>query len=330
MKKDILIVAGVLGVIGGTTAVMLPKPSDMSSPLSAQIEENEGTKNNTGRFAALKEIDPDSITRESVSYTPRKAVNSAEATKSQIYSMMLNTIDYYNKASGTVFLGDGEFIDHVNVIEFQTDMTTGNAYCSQKYYDHIDNIYDVTTEDLDDSNLIQSNETFYDDGIYVKIDHDKKTYAHHNGDPVTPMLERRVADAERYSIGSSGFPEAVYRADYTRVPLASRSIFPQGFTMGALHDTSIWNIGEVTDFDGTECYRITGTPDESYAGKTRIHNYEIYVNTHNGCIMKLQGFNENGELVFYVYTEDLRFDDEAEEHKKAPETPPEGYTVRED
>ena len=272
-----------------------------------------------------KDNDFETTKRKRIEYMPKKAVDSTEATKSSIYEMMVNSIDYYNKASGTVIYGDGDFINHATVITFQTDMTTGSAYCNQRYYEHIDNIYSVTTEDLDENYIIQDIETYYDDGIYLKLDHDYKKYFKNIGDPVTPQLEKRVADAEIYSIGTDGLPRAVYRADYTRVPLASRCLFPQGFTMGALHDFSLWNIEEITELDGNECFRITGTPEESYAGKTRIHNYEMYVNTKNGCIMRLQGFNENGELVFYVYTDDLRFDDEAQEHKKAPSEIPEGY-----
>lgn len=347
MKKNVLYVIGILGVIGGTTAVMLPKNTTDTDISAALVEETPtAVATEAATAAETTEITTAAEVTEAVteaieettepvkednglpvfirrSEEPRSiAVSSSEATKESIYHMMLNTVDYFSKASGTVII-NSDFIEKPNCVTFQTNLDTGYAYAYEHSYDYVSNIYDISCNDLLDEYRIASVENFFDNKNHIRIDHIYKNYA---TKPEYPMDDYRIPDEQRLTKDKRGINQAAYRPDITKVYLASRSLYPQGFTMGALHDFDLWNIEEVTEFDGCECFRITGTPDESYAGKTRIHNYEMYVNTHNGCIMWLQGFNENGELVFYVYTDDLRFDDKAEDHKKAPDTIPEGYT----
>ncbi len=345
MKKEVICVIGILAVIGGTTAIMLPKPvADIGIP-SAELSEKSVEEVMTEPVTEIMtETATKAVTEEATEETAEAptestteaimpvlvkrserehcvAVSSSEATKESIFHMMLNTVDYFSKVSGTVIISS-DFIEKPNCVTFQSDLDTGYASSYQHSYDYVSDIYNITCDDLLDEYRIYSADDFYDNETHISIDHTYKTYM---TEPDYEMADYRVPDEQRVTTDNEGNVNLAYRADLTKVPLASRSLFPQGFTAGALHDFSLWNIEEITELDGNECFQITGTPEASYAGKTRIHNYEMYVNTKNGCIMKLQGFNENGELVFYVYTDDLRFDDEAQEHKKAPAEIPEGY-----
>ena len=334
MKKEVVCVLGCLAVIGGVTAVMLPKPVADAAIPSTELSEMpvEEVMTEPVTETATEEIvaNPTESATEApmpvlVKRSEREhcvAVSSSEATKESIFHMMLNTVDYFSKVSGTVIISS-DFIEKPNCVTFQSDLDTGYASSYQHSYDYVSDIYNITCDDLLDEYRIASVEDYFDNVNHTQIDHICETYM---TEPDYEMADYRVPDSQRVTTDKKGNVTLAYRADLTKVPLASRSLFPQGFTAGALHDFSLWNIEEITELDGNECFSIIGTPEESYAGKTRIHNYEMYVNTKNGCIMKLQGFNESGELVFYVYTDDLRFDDEAEDYKKALGEIPEGYS----
>ena len=79
---------------------------------------------------------------ETVNASARKlntAVNYNIASKDDIYHMMLNTIDYYDKVSGTIYFPAPGDLNLVNTVEFQSVLSETKAYShySQAYADNI-------------------------------------------------------------------------------------------------------------------------------------------------------------------------------------------------
>lgn len=66
---------------------------------------------------------------ETVNASARKlntAVNYNIASKDDIYHMMLNTIDYYDKVSGTIYFPAPGDLNLVNTVEFQSVLSEIN------------------------------------------------------------------------------------------------------------------------------------------------------------------------------------------------------------
>ena len=257
MKKDILYVIGILGVIGGTTAVMLPKittdtdisaalveetPTAVATEAATAAETTEITTAAEGTEAVTEAIEE---TTEPVkednglpvfirrSEEPRSiAVSSSEATKESIYHMMLNTVDYFSKASGTVII-NSDFIEKPNCVTFQTNLDTGYAYAYEHSYDYVSNIYDISCNDLLDEYRIASVDNFFDNKNHIRIDHIYKNYA---TKPEYPMDDYRIPDEQRLTKDKRGINQAAYRPDITKVYLASPLTAAASAVMGRICD----------------------------------------------------------------------------------------------
>lgn len=324
MNKFILSVAGIFAVIGGTTALLMPGSIPTDNTASVDVD----TSSDAVQFVDDSSDNSSETAPVFVKGSERElkvAVPSSSATQESIYSMMLNSVDYYTKASGTVIIGDHDLSIPL-CTTFQTDLLTRNVYVHEHHYDSIQDPYNINSDTLLSEHCVYSKEKYLENRKSTLINNIDKTYSV-GIDASQEPSDVIIPDSERFKPGSNGINSAYYRPDPTNVPLASRSLFPQGFTMGALHDFDLWQINDITELDGHECFFITGNPDESYANKTGISYYEMYVDTSTGTVIRLQGFNADGTLNCYVYTDDLRFDDEAEEPASAPEECPEGYST---
>lgn len=122
MKKEYITILASIVVIGGIAA-------------SAFIKDINGKNLINETYAEINEEHAETpVSQENVTQsqdvqevrTLEKAVDYTIADKSDVYHMMLNTVDYYNTASGTVIRADGN--DSINVITFQTDLINSESY----------------------------------------------------------------------------------------------------------------------------------------------------------------------------------------------------------
>lgn len=171
--------------------------------------------------------------------------------KSFIYHMMLNSVDYYNTASGTMVYDDIE-------AEFQTDINAGESYLKYTFSDG------------------SVRENYYADGYRYEL---------FTGDDGSPQYTQEVfGNAEddmyindnyrRIIINSPDHGIANYRRDITNTEsIVNTAIFPQALAMLQLSDFETWHIDDVTDAYGCKCAIISG------------NEFTMYVDIKTGILM---------------------------------------------
>lgn len=82
--------------------------------------------------------------------------------------------------------------------------------------------------------------------------------------------------------------------------------------LGYLYEFDTWEIIGTETVNGRECVHIKGKPNDKFIFKEFVSDFDMYTDAETGVIVKLLGYNENGELSHFVNTLDLKFEDDAE------------------
>ncbi len=236
-----------------------------------------------------------------------KAVDYHDATKEDIFYMMLNTIFYYDKVSGTVmFQTDNP--DVVYVDEFQCSLSDAQSYScvSQRRIEDKNKIEVGCLSEPLDENIIYCN------GIdRIDVFPMEKTYSVFNGGAVTLANVIRMPNEKRLCIDDDGEHIFNMLTTPTNVFSASMCIQPQEITVGYLNNFDLWNVVDVITIDGRSYYIIQGEAEESYGARFDVSNFTFTVDTQTGIIVKFEGCDMDGNINQFVYTENLKFEDEA-------------------
>ncbi|MBR2284652.1 MAG: hypothetical protein IJ874_09600 [Ruminococcus sp.] len=318
MKKELISACAVTLLLGGAISAFayhaynMPEPErneDISEPATT-----EPTTTEQPTVPAEREVIPRQLSA---------APDPETAEKADIYHLMLNSVDYYDKASGTVIY-PSDSVNDVNIVRFQTSISEGDAYFNYSRC-YVDEPRNITAESIEGAVLEANEDTYYNSGVYTDIDHAAKEYFTGFDTPST-LSDEDIPDAQRYYVDSEGVGHSTMRADPTKVPLASRCLFSQDFAMGYLHDFDRWEVTEITEHSGRQCYHIKGHPDEEYGEKQGVFTVEMYLDTQTGTLVWYEAEDSFGDLKNFLYTEDLRFDDEADPVSEFDGVIPENYT----
>ena len=263
----------------------------------------------------------------------RTAVPPERASKDDIFHLMLNSIDYFDKASGTVYCPVGTNFDMVSKIDFQTVLSESKAYQHYTSY-YID---DMNTSDMADIKEISNKPTqsvddmefFCDVKKNICISSNNISKEYENTDwCVTMDSAEEIEDDERVTVNSDGQPCYSYRADPTNVPDASSvCLFAQGLTMGYLQDFDQWDIKGIGKYEDKECLCISGTASKEYGAKHNVTKFDFWVDVKTGVLLQYVGYDENGCISDYIYTENIALDNSALDVKKFSETYVDGYRM---
>lgn len=301
MKKESITILASLAVIGGITSAVFIKDMKMkvlANEPAAEVNEEQAeasvSQEDIPRSQEVQEI-----------RTLEKAVDYTIADKSDVYHMMLNSIDYYNTASGTVIRADGT--DLINVITFQTDLLNAEAYSASvlRSTDKAEDVSAVSLSDVDFDNVV-----YCADGMLTTV-----------SDGLSETVENRVTylsdcspidDSERISTADDGNPIYRYRQNPTNVMFASICLFPQEMAFGFLQDQELWEITGITEKNGLTCYIIEGKTEEAYGEKLNVAAFEFFVDVNTGVLVQYEGYSADGTLSDYMYTQNIQFDDNAE------------------
>ena len=244
------------------------------------------------------------------------AVSSSSATKDDIYHIMLNSIDYYDKVSGTVYFPAN---DTCNKIEFQTVLSESKAFFRHTQY-NADMSKSVSMDAVD--SMADTNDIIYDTEMYcdgesscISVDNTEKTYASNPGYVITLDSVLDIPDDERITMESDGNPCYNLTTNPTNVPEASISLFPQEMTFGFLKNKELWDIEGIEKYDGKECYHITGKTEEEYGNKLNVSKFDFMVDVNTGVLLQYMGYDEIGNISDYMYTDGISFEDSAENVK---------------
>ncbi len=261
-------------------------------------------------------------TTEPVGRELKKPVSSSRVSKEDIFYMMLNSIDYYDKISGTIYVHYGN-IDFYETVTFQCALSDTAAYAHEMQYacnqpaaisaaECAEQVKSAKAAVLRDVETSCTGEQLY------YVDHSRSAYRQEQSYNITTLEQAgAIPDEERHFTMDDGFPAYSYRANPTNIPSASICIFPQEMTFGYLTDTDLWEIKGVEKLNGRTCYHITGVTEESYGKKLGVASFEFYVDTNTGVLLKYVGYDTNGNISDYLYSENMQFEEKADAVKAA-------------
>lgn len=299
MKKEYITILASIVVIGGIAASAFIKDINGKSLINetyAEINEEHAetpvSQENVTQSQDVQEV-----------RTLEKAVDYTIADKSDVYHMMLNTVDYYNTASGTVIRADGN--DSINVITFQTDLINSESYSASALCSS-DNVETISAYSLSDFD----NVVYCADGLMTTVSEGSTDTVEGN---VTYLSDcEPIDDSERISTADDGYPIYRFRQNPTNVPFASICLFPQEMAFGFLQDQELWEITGTTEKNGLTCYIINGRTSEAYGEKLNVATFEFLVDVNTGILVQYEGYSSDGVLSDYMYTQNIQFDDNAE------------------
>jgi len=317
MKKKIIISAISLITVCSIAA---------GAAVYAMNTESNSLKNDTKD--SLKEASPIESVQINEERTLKKAVSSKTASKDDIYYMMLNSIDYFDKVSGTVYYPSPDDKSVINVVDFQSDLSDTSVYSNYKQI--------CSEEEFSEKNVIKnvnnSNKIIWDQDIYgskdksVIAEHIKKTYTESCYDMVSLDEVSDIPDKERITKAEDGQPCYNYRINPTNLPEASICLFPQEMAFGFLTDRSMWDISDIINVNGNLCYHIKGHTNKEYGKKLNVATFEFYVDVNTGVLLKYIGYDNDGLISDYMYTENIKFDKNASKIKVFDKAFINGYT----
>lgn len=320
MKNKVILTAALLSAACLTTTGIISYAKTSDSPNTDTVS---GIAIENQESDETDSIIKDTLAEPIPSRTLKKAAAYDKADKNDIYHMMLNSIDYYDKVSGTIYFPTGD-INLVNSVQFQSVLseTTAYSHYSQVYADNISNysMESISSEAEEIENLIYDEEEYCNADESVSMNLIEKSYTTKVGDAISLDCVCEIPDNERITIAEDGEPCYNYRTNPTNVPEASICIFPQEMAFGFLADQELWDIDGIEEIDGNKGYHIIGTTTKEYGNKINVSSFEFVVDTDTGVLLKYVGYDSNGEISDYMYTENIKFEDNANSVKSYSQT----------
>lgn len=297
-----ILIAGLTGSMTFIRAMKKTSPdykdTDIAEKSSAQIVTvNEKTS----------EISQSAATTSIPKRTLEKAVAPESATKEDIFYMMLNTIFYFDKVSGTVMFNTDD-PNAVNVDDFQCSLSDKQSYSdfTQCYITDKNNIGFDSLSAPFFKNIRYCNG--YDE---IDVSPKSKAYRCKEGGAITIDDVIKIPDESRISTADDGMPLYNMLTTPTNVSSASMCIQPQEITFGFLSDFDLWNIEEITKFSDRTCYVINGKASAEYGASLNVADFKLMVDVQTGVILQYEGYDSNGNISNFMYTKDLQFEDKA-------------------
>lgn len=261
----------------------------------------------------------DSIAEKAEMYVLQKSsINTVAPTKEDILHMMLNSIDYYNYASGTIAYANPNDLSCAIVVDFQSDIP------SSKSYSHIVQkntelakvnaaINQTSLNVLTDVNMseyvLTDREVYYNADSGISLNNVERSYKDMSYATISRSNVSTISDDKRFEIDENGIPCYYYRANPTNVDDASICLFPQEMAFGFLLDFDLWEIDGSETYEGRDCVILSGKTNEDYGKKIGVEKFIFYVDKQTGTLLKYIGYNVDGEISDYMVSSNIRFDD---------------------
>ena len=233
--------------------------------------------------------------------------NYYDSQKSSVLDAMLNSIDYYNSATGkfvTTLINENE----ETTVDYQVDIDAQTAYQSVK-------------------DTVTNKESYYSD--YQELVYNNRIRSYERIDTMFPVDERLTSGKKSVATGGiefnakargteerivtnpDGTKEYRYRSNLTNTSLAGMSLFSQELTFGLLGNKENWSLQGEREFAGRTCLEIQGYTDTYYAEKLGFQTFILLVDKFTGILLDLKGYNSQNELVQYLETKEISIDEPA-------------------
>lgn len=235
--------------------------------------------------------------------TPATTVNLKVAPENitdqkTLLTMIINSIDYFNTASGTFreTVAGQEY-----TATFVTDMTTSTAYEKINSGDREVEMYTQNGRTVEIDN---TNSTMTNTGFTAQRDN--------------ALVESPSPDIFEYNITTDeqGIPTYIGREQATCLSVSRAVVQPTEISFNLLADFSNWEITGYDEYLGRECISVKGVANPYASEKFNVATFELKVDAKTGILLSYEGYGENGELNDYMIVDEIHIDEQNTDIKK--------------
>ena len=202
--------------------------------------------------------------------------------KALLYKKMLDCVDNYDCASGTVITNMIGAADDEYKLYYSLNMKTQRAYEL------------VLCENAATRIETRVNGTNVSTAQTVGTEQSSDTLRGHTKDDCTPRTGTQ------------------YRIDPTNLPFSSSvSLFPQELIFGLLGGGSQWDITGTENYANRQCVCIAGTVGAEYDRKFGIIWFKLMADEKTGVVLFFEGYDTEDKTARYIHTETFT-DEEAD------------------
>lgn len=295
MKKTnkIIAVMSAVAIVGMGTAgfsILTAQADDVANISESIAEETTVTTKNNNAVVNYFE-------------TPATTVNLKVAPENitdrkTLLTMIINSIDYFNTASGTFreTVAGQEY-----TATFATDMTTSTAYEKINLNDREMEMYTQNGRTVEIDN---ANNTMTNTGFTAQRDN--------------ALVESPSPDIFEYNITTDeqGIPTYIGREQATCLSVSRAVVQPTEISFNLLADFSNWEITGYDEYLGRECISVKGVANPYASEKFNVTTFELKVDTKTGILLSYEGYGENGELNDYMIVDEIHIDEQDTDIKK--------------
>ncbi|TXC86067.1 hypothetical protein FS935_18655 [Metabacillus litoralis] len=270
-----------------------------SKPLTFPIKEQEQDKNQRG------------TTSTSIYTPPEKEEMYEDMSKNEIFTKMLNSIDHFHTAVGKYEIfttyHDRSTSTTIEEFEISTKEQIGGSSI----------VFDIYPENNDK----HINKIFYNESNLWHLDEARKTFVESDYHPITSQTPFTVEEA--ISID----PLDIYNAEYReRPPVGTTVLFPYEKATSYLRDVKMWDIDKQNEeIAGQNTIVLKGTVDPQINRMMPEESFRFWVDKDTGILVKFEGYDSNGEITSYIYSEKLQINTPIDTKEFTPNL--EGYTA---
>lgn len=108
--------------------------------------------------------------------------------------------------------------------------------------------------------------------------------------------------------------------------VASEVLFNQNIALAYLEDQNKWAIVGSEDYLGLNATIIKGELPAYFKDKHNAETFKLWVHEETGILLKMEEYNQNGEVVYYVETHSIKLNSPLESEKFITKDKPAGYS----
>lgn len=238
--------------------------------------------------------------------------------KEDVFYKMNNAIDYYDSVSGVVLSGRMGGFDTKYVFdrtEFQADLNTGKGYDRNQYF------YGNSVDEM----ISGTGDIRAEEAVMVYVMDAEATYSYEESDDTYYKFNRIEHRIDALPVADNSSHDTDLDVDGW-VDWQNRLIC-NGIGMECLHNTGIslsylynfnnWDIVGTEVVNGRQCVHIHGHAPETdnelvfFKDSGSVKTFDIYADEETGVLVRLLGYDDNGETARFIETLDLAFNENA-------------------
>lgn len=304
-------VAVFLAVVGAVFTVQLRQPAsqvsevqDVQIPLTA---------------TRTTDVPVQTAQENTVASDDRASIQMPIETKADLVYHCLYSILFLDRLSGSMTYCDGGDMPCMGNSTFVLD------FAANQYYG-VEEEFDVNTRQC-----TQTRTKYNDNGRVTEL------LDYHGSQENTYSIDPDGGFKDAFWDGTPSDPAATAAAlqqghenvttyaDPAVLQNGALCYLPQDMTRGYLEDLDSWEIVGTKQIQGRMCVIVQGSNPE-YGRRFGVETFEILVDQLTGVWMQYEGYDAEGTVRSYIYTQNMFFDESAESVPQFTMEAAEGYT----